>query len=144
MQQHGIYPTVQLNGSFELAYSYPPLSFLPYSFMPLLGLGNFYVFIVIVVIVSVLVAYIVYRMSGYNTLVLVPLAVWLFTTYTLVGTANQYIAVSLLFLVAYLERKRPLLAGALLGLSASIIQLVWFAIPFFLVLVLRSRAAKTC
>jgi uncharacterized membrane protein len=74
--------------------------------------------------------------------VLIPVAVWLFATYTLVGTSNQYIAVSFLFLIAYLERKKPLLAGVLLGLSASIIQLVWFAIPFFLVLVLREEGSK--
>ena len=96
----------------------------------------------IAIFISILAAYIVYLRSGYNKLVLIPLGVWLFVTYIFVGTANQYIAVSFLFLMAYLERRRPILSGILLGLSASIIQLVWFAIPFFLVLVLREHGTK--
>ncbi len=137
LQQRSIFPTVQLNGTYEFAYDYPALSFLPYSFMPLLGISSFFVFIVIATFLSVMATYIVYRKSGYNNLILIPLAVWLFITFTLVGTSNQYLAVSVLFLIAYLERKRPLLSGALLGVAASIIQLVWFAIPFFFILVLR-------
>jgi|GEM_PF-975608 uncharacterized membrane protein len=142
LQQKNIFPTVQLNGTFEYAYDYPALSFLPYSFMPLLGISNFFVFIMVAVFFSILAAFAVYRKSGYNNLVLIPLAVWLAASYTLIGTSNQYIAVSIIFLLAYLERKRALLSGMLLGMAASIIQLVWFAIPFFFVLILRENGSE--
>jgi uncharacterized membrane protein len=142
LQQHSIFPTVQLNGMFEYAYDYPALSFLPYLFLPLFGISNFFAFILITLFLAVFAAYYIYYKSGFNKWVLVPLAVWLFMTFTLVGTVNQYLAVSLLFLIAYVERKRVLLSGILLGLSASIIQLVWFAIPFFYILVYREYGNK--
>lgn len=142
LQQRNIFPTVQLDGTFEYAYDYPALSFLPYLFMPALGISNFFSFIIILITLTVFVAYFIYRKSGYSKLALIPIGVWLAITYTLVGTANQYIAVSVLFLVAYVERKRPVLSGILVGLSASIIQLAWFAIPFFLVLAYREYGGK--
>jgi uncharacterized membrane protein len=142
LQQRNIFPTVQLNGTFEYAYDYPTLSFLPYSFMPLLGISDFLVFVVFAVFCSILAAFAVYRKSGYNNLALIPLAVWLVASYTLIGVSNQYLAVSVILLFAYLERKRPLLLGLLLGIAASIIQLVWFAIPFFFVLSLRENGSE--
>ncbi len=142
LQQRNIYPTVQLNGTFEYAYDYPALSFLPYVFLPLLGITNFFAFIIIVIFLSIIAAFLVYYKSGYNKFVLIPIAVWLFATYTLVGTMNQYLSVSVLFLIAYLERKNVVLSGILLGLAASIIQLVWFAIPFLYILVYREYGGK--
>jgi uncharacterized membrane protein len=142
LQQRNIFPTVQLNGTFEYKYDYPAFSFLPYVFMPLFNMSNFFTFILIVTFLTVFVAYFIYYKSGFNKLVLIPIGVWFFITYTLVGTSNQYLAVSVLFLIAYVERRRFLLSGVLLGLSASIIQLVWFAIPFFYILVYRESGSR--
>ncbi|MFI5412435.1 MAG: hypothetical protein ACHQX1_00925 [Candidatus Micrarchaeales archaeon] len=142
LQKNNIFPTVQLSGSFEYAYDYPALSFLPYIFMPIFGISSFFVFIFIVLVLSVFAAYIIYKGSGYNRLVLIPLGAWLFVTYTLVGTMNQYLSVSVLFLIAYMERKRFVLSGVLLGLSASVIQLSWFAIPFLYILIYKEHGGK--
>lgn len=142
LQQNGIFPTVQLNGTFEYAYDYPALSFLPYAIIPALGIKSFFVFILIVIFLAIFASWFIYYRSGYNKLVLIPVAVWLFMTYTLVGTMNQYLAISVLFLLAYVERKRVVVSGILLGLAASIIQLAWFAIPFLLVLVYREYGSK--
>ncbi|MDE1870770.1 MAG: hypothetical protein KGI06_00835 [Candidatus Micrarchaeota archaeon] len=141
LQQRNIFPTVQLNGTFEYAYDYPAFSFLPYLFMPILGISNFFAFIIILIFLSVLMGYVIYRRSGYNKLALIPIGVWLMITYTLVGTVNQYLAVSVLFLLAYLERKRAIVSGILIGLSASIVQLAWFAIPFFFILAYREHGS---
>jgi uncharacterized membrane protein len=142
LQQRNIYPTVQLNGTFEYAYDYPALSFVPYVFMPLFKVTNFFTFILMVIFLTVIMAYYIYRKSEFNKLVLLPIGVWLFVTYTLVGTVNQYLAVSVLFLIAYVERKRVVVSGILLGLAASIIQLVWFAIPFLYILLYRENGGK--
>ncbi len=142
LQQRNIFPTVQLNGTFEYAYDYPALSFLPYVFMPLFGIKSFFTFILIVISLTVLMAYFIYYKSGFNRLALIPIGAWILVTYTLVGTTNQYLAVSVLFLMAYVERRRFLVSGIFVGLAASIIQLAWFAIPFLYILVYREHGGK--
>ena len=142
LSQRGIFPTVELNGQFEYAYDYPALSFLPYAIIPILGINNFFVFIPILIFMTLFIAYYIYYKSGFNRFVLIPLVVWLFMTFTLVGTVNQYLAVSVLFLLAYVERKRIIVSGILLGLAASVIQLVWFAIPFFFILLYKEYGSK--
>ncbi len=135
--QRNIPPTVQLNGLYEYAYDYPPLSFLAFLPIPLLGITSFMVFIWLVLLISVIACFIIYWKAGRDRLLLVPIAVWLFFSYIVVGTTSHYLAMVIFVFLAYIERKRPVLSGALLGLAASTIQLAWFFIPFFFVLELR-------
>jgi hypothetical protein len=137
LNERHIYPTLQLDGNFEYAYEYPALSFLVFFFIPLLNITSFYIFILIVTIFSVFIAYLLYHKSGFNTSLLLPIGVWLFFSFILVGTTTHYLAVAVFVLLAYLERKNALLSGILLGLAASTTQLAWFFLPFFYVLELR-------
>ncbi|MDE1825906.1 MAG: hypothetical protein KGH61_05345 [Candidatus Micrarchaeota archaeon] len=142
LAQRGIFPTVQLNGTYEFRYDYPALSFLAYLPIPLLGITSFFSFIFLVVLFTIIASYIVYCKSSGEKRILIPLAVWIVVSYALIGVATQYLAVSILLLLAYLYRSRPLVSGLALGLSASTIQLVWFALPFFYVLTYRKRGSK--
>lgn len=139
-------PTILLNGSYEYRYDYPALSFLPVLPLPLIidysQLHSFLSFVAIVVFLSVISAFIIYKKSNYNNSVLVPLAVWLLATYLLVATIDHYLAVALFLLIAYLERKNVVLSSIFLGLAASTIQLAWFALPFFYILTLREHGKK--
>jgi uncharacterized membrane protein len=140
---HNITPTFLLNGSTETAYDYPALSFLPIIFLGFFNLQNFQSFIAIVIFLSILVAFVIYKSTNYNNAVLIPIAVWFIATYLYIGTIDQYIAVSLLLLLAYMERKNTIISSILLGLAASTIQLAWFAIPFFFILTLREKGKNT-
>lgn len=143
LARYNITPTFLLNGSTESAYDYPALSFLPVAILPeiipLQNLHNFLAFIAILVFLSTLIAFIIYRKSKYNKFVLVPIAVWLIATYAFLGTIDQYMAVSLFLVIAYTERKNLVLSSIFLGLAASTIQLAWFALPFFYILVAREK-----
>jgi uncharacterized membrane protein len=139
---HNIPPTYLLNGSIEMAYDYPAFSFLPILFLGLFNLHSVLIFIAVVAFITTLSAFIVYRKSRYNILVLLPLAAWLVFTYLFIGTIDQYIAVSVFLVVAYTERKRPILSGICIGLAASTIQLAWFAIPFIFILMLREEGSN--
>ncbi len=137
-----ISPTVLLNGTYEYAYSYPAFSFMAFAFVPMLGVTSFFSFIIILVLLAVVAAYWSYSESGFRRLLLLPLGIWLLATYTLVGVTSQYLAVSILFFLAYMKRKRPYLSGALAGLAAATTQLAWFAIPFLYVLSLREHGKR--
>ncbi|MDE1849296.1 MAG: hypothetical protein KGI00_01055 [Candidatus Micrarchaeota archaeon] len=137
-----IFPTVMLNGTYEYAYDYPALSFLAFLFIPLLNITSFMSYIAIVIFLSLLSAYMVYERSNGNMAMLFPIAVWLVATYGLVGVVAPYLAVGIFVLLAYLERRRVLLAGALLGLGASTTQLAWFALPLLYVLILKEHGIE--
>ena len=141
LAQRGIFPTVQLNGTYEFAYDYPALSFLAYLPIPLLGITSFFSFIFLVVLFTIIASYIVYYRSAREKRILIPLAIWIVVSYALIGVATQYLAVSILLLLAYIYRDMPLVSGVALGLSASAIQLVWFALPFFYVLMYREKGS---
>lgn len=140
--EHNITPTYYMNGTIETAYDYPALSFLVVLPIGLLNLRNFLIFIAIVALIATVATIIVYRKSNYNRLVLIPLTAWLLVTYLFMGTIGQYLACSIFLLLAYIERKNIIIAGILMGLAASTIQLAWFAIPFFLVLTYREHGGK--
>ena len=137
-----VQPTILLNGSYEFAYDYPSLSFLPYVFLPLLGITSMFSFVYLIILVAAISALIVYMRSGYSMHSLAILGVWLGISYAFIGTINSYLAVSLLLLLSFIFRKRPLLSGAIFGLSAATIQISWFAIPLFAALSLRENGKK--
>ncbi len=142
LQQYNIFPTVQLDGTYEYAYSYPAFSFLPFFFIPLLGITSLMSLIALLILFSVAASFAIYYKSGFNRLSLILIAGWLFATYSLVGVIATYMSVSLLLLLAYLYRGKSSLSGLLGGLAASTTQLAWFALPFFLVLLYRERGRK--
>jgi uncharacterized membrane protein len=137
LTQRHISPTVELDGVYEYAYDYPPLSFLAFLMIPLLGITSFFSFIFIVVMLSIFASFIIYQRSGHQRMLLLPIGIWLFFTFTLVGTSSHYLAIAVFVLLGFLERKRAILSGVLLGLGAATIQLAWFFIPFLFVLELR-------
>ncbi|MDE1851775.1 MAG: hypothetical protein KGH69_03755 [Candidatus Micrarchaeota archaeon] len=138
----GVFPTVLLNGSYEYTYDYPALSFIVFAFIPLLGITSFMSYIAIVIFLSLLAAYIVYDRSGGNNAVLLPMLFWFMASYGLIGVVTPYLAVSMFVLLAYLERRRVLLSGALLGLAASTTQLAWFALPLMYILALKEHGMR--
>ncbi|MGI0141423.1 MAG: hypothetical protein ACREBF_02100 [Candidatus Micrarchaeales archaeon] len=139
LNQYHVQPTVLLNGGYELSYDYPALSFLAFIFLPLLGITNLLSFTYLTILFTVIAAFVLYRKSENNKNLLIPLAGWFIATYALVGVASQYLAVPIFLLFAYLYKNKPLISGVLLGLGASVIQLTWFAIPFFLVLMYKEK-----
>jgi uncharacterized membrane protein len=142
LTERHIFPTLQLDGNYEYAYSYPALSFLIFFLIPMLNITSFYSFIALVTMFSVFASYFLYYKSSFNVSLLLPLGVWLFFSFILVGTTTHYLAIVIFVLLAYFERKNALLSGVFLGLAASIIQLAWFFIPFFYVLELREFGKK--
>jgi uncharacterized membrane protein len=142
MKEYNITPSLLLNGSAEYKYDYPALSFLPVAFLPAIGSYNPLDFIAIMILLTVAISFYLYRKSGYNNLVLIPIVIWVFATYLGVAAIDQYLAVPLLLVLAYAERKNIVLSSILLGMSASIIQLSWFAIPFFFLLTLNEQGKK--
>jgi uncharacterized membrane protein len=140
--EHNITPTYYMNGSIETAYDYPALSFLLVLPLGLLALHGFVIFIAIVALITTISVFFIYKKTKYNKIVLIPIAAWLVVTYLFIGTIGQYIAAAVLLLLAYTERKNILLAAVLLGLAASTIQLAWFALPFFFILILREQGTE--
>lgn len=137
LSRFGTLPTVLKNGTIESYYNYPALSLIPGAVAASLGEANtFNLFIFLLVLINVIAAFCVYYKSGFNYLLLLPLAVWIFATYILVAAITAYLAV--LFLIfAYILRKYTLAYAILLGLSISTQQLAWIALPFFLILTLK-------
>ncbi len=142
LKNYGTLPTYLLNGTIETAYDYPALSFLPVLFLGTLKLKSFLIFISIIMFISTLIAFLVYRESKYNKAVLIPIAVWLLITYIYIGTINQYVAIGIFMLLAYTTRKNIIVSSIFMGLAASTIQLAWFVIPFFLILSFREHGKE--
>lgn len=142
LSQRNIFPTVQMNGTYEYAYDYPALSFLAWLPIPLLGITSFFSFVWLIILFSVASCFLLYYKSGQAKALLIPIGGWLVLTYTLVGVATQYLAVPVLLLMAYCYRSKPIISGVLIGLASSAIQLAWFAAPFFFVLMYREHGRK--
>lgn len=146
LDKYNVPTTILLNGAYEYKYDYPAMSFLPVLPLPLIipyvKLHSFLIFIVILVLITVLVSFLVYRGSNFNRAVLIPLAIWVIASYTMMGSIDQYISVSLFLVIAYMERKNVALSAIFLGLAASTIQLAWFALPFFYILVLNEQGKR--
>ncbi len=140
--QLGVTPTVEINGSYEYAYSYPALSFLPFVLLPLLGITSFYSFVFVAVLLAAAASVFIYYKSGYSNAVLLPIAAWSFASYMLIGVVSPLLAVSVLMLLAYLYRSKAAASGIFMGLAASTTQLAWFMIPFLLVLSYRERGMR--
>ena len=96
---------------------------------------KFTIFVGIVALIATISAFLLYRKSNYNKMLLLPIIAWLTVTYLLIVTVDQYLAVAVLLFVAYIERKNLVLSAVCIGLAASTIQLAWFALPFMLVLI---------
>lgn len=139
---HNTRPTIQLNGTTESRYNYPAFSLVPTTLLLLLGINAYFSIAVISALIIVGVSFFIYRKSGYNNAVLLPLTVWIAASYFTVPTIDHYIAVAVLLLLAYVFRKKTIVYAILLGLAASTIQLAWFAIPFFYILTYREEGKK--
>jgi uncharacterized membrane protein len=131
-----------LNGTYDYTYYYPALSFLAYIPITAIGVTNLLSFIVVLTFLSVVSAFEVYYKSGFNKLVLFPLAAWLGSSFFLSFSTNAYLAVSALLLFAYTYRNKIAVSGILTGLAASATQLAWFALPFFFLLTARKHGTK--
>lgn len=132
-------PTVRLDGSIEDAYIYPAFSFISLTPVSIFSRDSILPMYGAIIFLCICSALIVYRASNKNRLALLPIGVWLFLAFVSVSLVVEYLAVSVLLLLAYVCRRKPLLCGIFAGLSASTTQLSWFALPFLLVLVLREQ-----
>ena len=139
---YNVTPTIRLDGTKEYPYIFPALSFIATLFIPAIGAYSVYYFIAILAFLTVFSAFLVYYKSGYKEIVLLPLMIWVLITFIGIVTIGQYMAVSLFLLIAYMERKNLVLSGILLGLAISTIQLAWFALPFFLIVILNEQGKK--
>jgi len=142
LTQYNTPATIQLNGTVEGAYNYPALSLFPTILLSLLNLYGYVNVAMIAAFITIAISFLIYYKSNYNAAVLLPIVAWLFASYDTVPTINQYLAVGVFLVLAYMLRKRTLVYGVLLGLAASTIQLAWFALPFFLILTLREEGRK--
>ncbi len=142
LNQYHTPATIQLNGTVEGAYNYPAFSLFPVILLSLLGLFGYVNVAMLAAVITIAISFLIYYKSNYNNAVLLPLVVWLFASYDTVPTINQYLAVGVFLVLAYMFRKRTLAYGMLLGLAVSTIQLAWFAMPFFLILTLREEGRK--
>jgi uncharacterized membrane protein len=142
LKEYNISATHTLDGLGVYKYDYPSLSFLMLSFMPLIGQYQPLVLEAMLVLLIVFVSFFLYHKSNYDKVALIPIMAFIFVQYSIIGAASQFIAVSVFLLLAYTERKNTILSGIFIGLSISINQLSWFAIPFFLVLALREKGLK--
>lgn len=142
ISRYNISTTLQLNGSPEYNYNYPAFGFIPLIFMPLIGSYSPYTFTLVLILLTTFVSFFIYYKSNYNGYALIPITVLIFITYIATSTVDQYLAVSVFLLIAYIQRKNIFLSSVFLGLAASTIQLAWFALPFFFVLTIRESGNK--
>lgn len=146
---YGLVPTPLLNGNYENLYGYLALSFISLSFVPLLNLKllsvgtaqSFTVYTALDTFLSVFISFMLYYKSNFDRKALLVSGVWLFIAFGVISNTIQSLAL-LLVTAAYIERHRHALSAVLLGLGASITQLVWFLLPFFYVLALRESGRK--
>lgn len=142
LNQYGTPPTILLNGTYVHTYDYPAFSFLQFIFIPLLGIKSLFSFIALMVLFTVSYSFIVYYRSGRSKPVLLLLAAWILLSYAFVVGVVLYLAIPIVLLFAYLYRGRPLVSGVLMGIAASTQQLIWFALPFLYVAILREKGWK--
>ncbi len=140
LSKFSLRPTELLNGTCECTYGYPVLSFMPFVPTSLLGIQSLYLFAYVTVICTIFVVFFLYYKSNRSVTVLFLLFAFLFLVYAnRPGSSTKYIAVSVMLLIAYYERKRVYVQGVFLGLAAATHQLAWIAIPFFYALTLREH-----
>ncbi len=132
-------PTIRLNGSIEDAYVYPAFSFISLAPISVFEPHSISAAYWLTILLSVCSAFIVFIAAGRKVEVLLPIGVWLTINFYFITTFVEPIAISVLLLLAYLNRKNVLRAGVLAGFAAGTTQLAWFGIPFLLVLVLREQ-----
>lgn len=143
LTQFHLQQTSLINGSCTCKFVYPDLSFLPLVVFPLLGINDLYSVVYVTVLCSVFAAFLLYRRSKQRYAVLsLMFDFFIFTFISRPGGATKYLAVSVFLLLAYLERKKPYVQGAFLGLAASTHQLAWLALPFFYLLALSELGKK--
>ncbi len=146
---YGTVPTPLLNGNYENYYGYPALSFIAFSFVPLLGLRSlssssaqsFNIYTALGILLDIITVLVIYRRSGYDRKALLACWVWLVVAFGFISSTTYSLAL-LLVVIAYMERHRKALSAVLLGLAASTIQLVWFLLPFFYIFSLREGGWK--
>ncbi len=145
MARLSMVPTASLNGSYEYAYGYPPLSFidfLPVSLIVPPSQAVWFPSILLGLFICTCASFFVYCRSGFNKYSLMLMFAWLSMVGQTAYHVPQYAAISLLLTIAYAERRRPYLSGALLGIAACTVQLAWPALPFFYVLALREHGRR--
>ncbi len=146
---YGTVPTPLLNGNYENYYGYPALSFVAFSFIPLLGLRSlsassgqsFNIYTALGILLDVITVLVIYHRSGRDRKALLACWVWLVVAFGFVSSTTYSLAL-LLVVIAYAERQSKTLSAILLGLAASTIQLVWFILPFFYILSLKEEGLK--
>ena len=104
LEERGTPASLLLNGSYEYAYDYPAMSFLPYVPIVALGIRSLFSFVAALIFLCVLSAFILYWKSGCNNELLLPLAAWLYFSYSVIMVSNAFLAVSVFLLLAYLYR----------------------------------------
>ncbi len=138
-----LFPTLLLNGTCECRYTYPPLSFLPFAVLTPLSIDSIYPFVLAAVLLTVIASFFLFRKSKGKYAVLLLVLEFLLLAYINRPSAySKYLAVSVLLLLAYAERRKPCLQGTLLGLAAATHQLAWLAIPFFYLLSIRESGIR--
>jgi uncharacterized membrane protein len=143
--QTGIWPTTYLNGSCQCRYVYPPLAFI--ALVPFaLVIHDYAAFLhaVLTIISAMLVmTFIVLFRCGRNDIkIFVPtfgiaLAIYLISPWSVVKCLTMT-----LLMFAYIFRKNAVAYPILLGISASVHELSWMIIPFFLVLTAREEGVR--
>ena len=137
-------PTLYLNGTYQNSYIYPALAFLP--MLPLAALFDSYsafliaAFAISIAIVVAVLAFL-FRSGGFSRLILLPaFAIALALYWQTPWSLAKYVLMAAL-LLAYALRRSALLYPVLLGIAASVHQIAFFVVPFFLVLTLREQGA---
>ncbi len=134
LERYGIAEVPTMNGSYEYYYGYPPLSFAMCVPMAAFGLSDAFAFKLLIVFLAALGAVVAYYASGFNRYLLLPLFVYLSFAYS-INVSNQFAAVSVVLVIAYIamKDKRLALSGVLLGIAMGLHQVSWFAAPFFFI-----------
>ncbi len=134
-----VIPTFSMGGGIESKYLYPPLSFLIFTFMPLLGVSSFIIFLELIVAVAIIAAFAVFYKSRFENKMLIPIAVWLFIVFYFGGSTISYVSASLFLLFAYISKEKPLASGIFIGLAAATSQISWLMLPFFYIYLAKTQ-----
>lgn len=130
-------------GGYVTNLSYPAFAF--YSFVPASLLGVSATMTMIPVYAApVLIVYWAYRKEGMHSLAILPPFLLLLNPSYLVQVSLGYpdiVWVSFMLASVFLFRK-PWASGILMGLSISVKQIPWIAIPFFLYFIFRETGGK--
>jgi uncharacterized membrane protein len=141
----GVWPTTYLNGTCQCYYVYPPLAFgslVPFA----IAIHDYSMFlqVVLTIVTAILLLTFtaLFRNSNNSTLLIVPLFGIAFAVYLISQWAVVKSIAMALILFAYMLRKRPFAYPLLLGVAASLHELVWIIIPFFIVMTLKEEGVK--